>query len=217
MDTFNRMSINVGVLIEAMAFKSEEFVREMIDLYRSLPCLCQIKSTDYCNKEKKREAYQQLIALFKRHGPNEKVDEELVKRKIQGLRTVYKKELNRVEKSKKSGTGTDEVYVPTLWYYDLLAFTRDQSYLGEWRVRCGRPRKKTLISRLTPLLKITIGKMTTSRLRNVVWRRRVCCQGMRNLWHRRMKTLWPLQVKTLCLGDKENQGKERPACRHRQI
>ncbi|XP_073510767.1 uncharacterized protein [Phyllobates terribilis] len=109
-----------------MAFKSEEFVREMIDLYRSLPCLWQIKSTDYCNREKKREAYQQLISLFKRHGPNEKVDEELVKRKIQGLRTVYKKELNRVEKSKKSGTGTDEVYVPTLWYYDLLAFTRDQ-------------------------------------------------------------------------------------------
>ncbi|XP_073493849.1 uncharacterized protein [Phyllobates terribilis] len=98
----------------------------MIDLYRSLPCLWQIKSTDYCNREKKREAYQQLIALFKRHGPNEKVDEELVKRKIQSLRTVYKKELNRVEKSKKSGTGTDEVYVPTLWYYDLLAFTRDQ-------------------------------------------------------------------------------------------
>ncbi|CAJ0922638.1 unnamed protein product [Ranitomeya imitator] len=26
----------------------------------------------------------------------------------------------------KSGAGTDDVYVPKLWYYDLLAFTRNQ-------------------------------------------------------------------------------------------
>ncbi|CAJ0968505.1 unnamed protein product [Ranitomeya imitator] len=47
-------------------------------------------------------------------------------KKSQALRTVYKKELNKVEKSLKSGAGTDDVYVPKLWYYDLLAFTRDQ-------------------------------------------------------------------------------------------
>ncbi|CAJ0927838.1 unnamed protein product [Ranitomeya imitator] len=47
-------------------------------------------------------------------------------KKIQGLRTVYKKELNKVVKSKKSGAATDEVYVPSLWYFDLLGFTRDQ-------------------------------------------------------------------------------------------
>ncbi|CAJ0963028.1 unnamed protein product [Ranitomeya imitator] len=40
--------------------------------------------------------------------------------------SVYKKEVNKVEKSQKSGAGTDDVYVPNLWYYDLLAFTRDQ-------------------------------------------------------------------------------------------
>ncbi|CAJ0946105.1 unnamed protein product [Ranitomeya imitator] len=50
----------------------------------------------------------------------------IVRKKIQALRTVYKKELNKVEKSKKSGAGADDVYVPKLWYFDLLAFTRDQ-------------------------------------------------------------------------------------------
>ncbi|XP_073417762.1 uncharacterized protein [Dendrobates tinctorius] len=67
-----------------------------------------------------------MICLFKRHNPSEKVDETIVRKKIQSLRTVYKKELIKVEKSRKSGAGTDEVYVPTLWYYDLLSFTRDQ-------------------------------------------------------------------------------------------
>ncbi|XP_073414162.1 uncharacterized protein [Dendrobates tinctorius] len=109
-----------------MSYNTEEFVHELIELYRSLPCLWQIKLADYSNRMKKREAYEKMIALFKRHNPCEKVDESLVRKKIQGLRTVYKKELNKVEKSRKSDAGTDEVYVSSLWYYDLLGFTRDQ-------------------------------------------------------------------------------------------
>ncbi|XP_073439431.1 uncharacterized protein [Dendrobates tinctorius] len=109
-----------------MSYNSEEFVREMIELYRSLPCLWKIKSADYSKRIKKREAYEKMIALFKCHNPSEKVDETLVRQKIQSLRTVYKKELNKVEKSRKSGAGTDEVYVPSLWYYDLLGFTCDE-------------------------------------------------------------------------------------------
>ncbi|CAJ0968325.1 unnamed protein product [Ranitomeya imitator] len=109
-----------------MSFNNEEFVRELIEMYRSLLCLWQIKSADYSNRNKKREAFAKLVALFKQHNPSEKVDESVVRKKIQGLRTVYKKELNKVVKSKKSGAATDEVYVPSLWYFDLLGFTRDQ-------------------------------------------------------------------------------------------
>ncbi|KAM4035727.1 uncharacterized protein ACNLHF_014830 isoform 2-T2 [Anomaloglossus baeobatrachus] len=109
-----------------MSYNSEQFVRELIELYRSLPCLWLVKSPDYCNKNKKRKAYEKLIALFRQHDPCEKVDESLVRKKIQSLRTVYKKELNKVEKSKKSGAGTDDVYVPSLWYYHLLDFIHNQ-------------------------------------------------------------------------------------------
>ncbi|XP_073536882.1 uncharacterized protein [Phyllobates terribilis] len=109
-----------------MSYNSEEFVRELIEMYRSLLCLWQIKSAEYSNRNKKREAYGKLFALFKQHNPCEKVDETVVRKKIQGLRTVYKKELNNVEKSMKSGASTDEVYVPSLWYNDLHGFTRDQ-------------------------------------------------------------------------------------------
>ncbi|CAJ0943539.1 unnamed protein product [Ranitomeya imitator] len=74
----------------------------------------------------KKAAYEKLVALHKEHHPTETVDETIVRKKIQALRTVYKKELNKGEKSKKSGAGTDDLYVPKLWYYDLLAFTWDQ-------------------------------------------------------------------------------------------
>ncbi|CAJ0922608.1 unnamed protein product [Ranitomeya imitator] len=86
-----------------MSANEQDCVRALIEMYRSLPCLWKIKSADYSNRYKKKDAYEKLA-----------------------LRTVYKKELNKVEKSLKSGAGTDDVYVPKLWYYDLLAFTRDQ-------------------------------------------------------------------------------------------
>ncbi|CAJ0967758.1 unnamed protein product [Ranitomeya imitator] len=67
-----------------------------------------------------------MVAIYKEHHPTETVDENIVRKKIQALRTVFKEEVNKVEKSQKSGAGTEDVYVPKLWYYDLLAFTRDQ-------------------------------------------------------------------------------------------
>ncbi|XP_069604914.1 uncharacterized protein [Ranitomeya imitator] len=109
-----------------MSANDNEFVRALIDMYRSLPFLWKIKSADYSNRNMKRAAYEKLVALHKEHHPTESVDETIVRKKIQALRTVYKKELNKVKKSKKSGAGADDVYVPKLWYFDLLAFTRDQ-------------------------------------------------------------------------------------------
>ncbi|KAM4027915.1 uncharacterized protein ACNLHF_012507 [Anomaloglossus baeobatrachus] len=109
-----------------MSYNSQEFIRELIELYRSFPCLWLVKSPDYCNRNKKREAYAKLIALFQQHDPSEKVDETMVRKKIQGLRTVFKKELNKIERSKRSGCGTDDIYVPSLWYFNLMDFTRNQ-------------------------------------------------------------------------------------------
>ncbi|CAJ0940110.1 unnamed protein product [Ranitomeya imitator] len=114
------------LLYGKMSANDQEFVRALIDMYHSLPCLWKIKSADYSNRYKKKAAYEKLVALYKQHHPTETVDENIVRKNIQALRTVYKKEINKVEKSMKSGAGTDDVYVPELWYYDLLAFTRDQ-------------------------------------------------------------------------------------------
>lgn len=48
-----------------------------------------------------------------------------VKQNIQNLRTAFRKELKKLEDSKRSGQGTGGVYVPRQWYFDLLMFTTD--------------------------------------------------------------------------------------------
>ncbi|XP_077112988.1 uncharacterized protein LOC143768183 [Ranitomeya variabilis] len=104
-------SSSISFSLSTMSANDQEFVRELIDMYRSLPCLWKIKSADYSNRYKKKAAYEKLVALYKQHHPTETVDENIVRKKIQALRTVYKKEMNKVEKSVKSGAGTDDVFV----------------------------------------------------------------------------------------------------------
>ena len=99
---------------------SREFLTEFIELYKSLPCLWQVKSKEYSNKDKRNQAYAELIIKCKEVDRN--VNKEFVTKKINSLRTVYRKELSKVKKSMRSGAGADEVYKPTLWYFDMLSF-----------------------------------------------------------------------------------------------
>lgn len=51
---------------------------------------------------------------------------DFVVKKIQSLRGSFRKEVKKVEDSKRSGASAEDIYVPLLWYYDLLLFTQDQ-------------------------------------------------------------------------------------------
>ncbi|XP_077137585.1 uncharacterized protein LOC143803691 [Ranitomeya variabilis] len=103
-----------------------EFIREFLEIYRSFPCLWKIKSPEYSNREKRKAGYSKLIELYNLQAPEEQATENVVKKKIQALRTVWRKELNKVLQSSKSGSSTEEVYVPKLWYFEYLNFLRDQ-------------------------------------------------------------------------------------------
>ncbi|KAM9316717.1 uncharacterized protein PAF06_007784 [Gastrophryne carolinensis] len=105
-------------------FMNPEFLKEFIEMYHSLPCLWKVKCADYSNRQKKAEAYEQLADLCKTVCPSATID--LVKHKIANLRTVFKKELKKVEASIKSGATGEDVYIPRLWYFDLLKFTIEQ-------------------------------------------------------------------------------------------
>ncbi|KAG7176331.1 Neuronal pentraxin-2-like 7 [Homarus americanus] len=48
-----------------------------------------------------------------------------VKRKIESLRNQHRRELRKMQKSKKSGAGTEDIYIPTLWCFDALHFLID--------------------------------------------------------------------------------------------
>lgn len=104
--------------------RSEDVMREFIDKYQSHPCLWKVKSSEYMDKNKKEEAFGKLVEVFKQINPD--ADVNLVKKKINSMRSCFRKEYKRTMDSKRSGTGTDQVYKPTLWYFDLLLFLKDQ-------------------------------------------------------------------------------------------
>lgn len=92
---------------------SKELLIEFINCYKQYNCLWQLKSKEYTNRNLKNRAYQCLVQLIQPHFPSANTD--FVKSKIQNLRNAFRKEMKKVEASKRSGRSTDELYEPTLW------------------------------------------------------------------------------------------------------
>lgn len=100
------------------------FWTEFIDLYKSYPCLWMIKSKEYSNRDAKTAAYNVLIEKMKEK--NERANRETVTKKINSMRSSFRKEMKKVTASRKSGAAADDIYHPRLWYYHLLLFLQDQ-------------------------------------------------------------------------------------------
>lgn len=105
-------------------YLTKEFISDFLEKYRGFSCLWKIKSKEYTNKNLKNKAYDELVELCKTVYPD--ANRDFVVKKIQSFRGSFRKELKKVEDSKRSGRSADEVHIPTLWYYHLLEFTIDQ-------------------------------------------------------------------------------------------
>lgn len=68
----------------------------------------------------KNEAYEKLVRKLQEVEPN--ANKETVKSKVNTLRGSFRREFKKVADSKRSGTGSDDIYEPHLWYYTLLYF-----------------------------------------------------------------------------------------------
>ncbi|XP_063806711.1 uncharacterized protein LOC134989974 [Pseudophryne corroboree] len=103
-----------------MSYKNREFLSGFISLYREEKCLWLTSSPDYSNKQKREAAYTRMVDYSKLTFSAASV--AWVCKKIANLRTVFVKENRKVEESKRSGAGADNVYVPQLWYFKDLNF-----------------------------------------------------------------------------------------------
>jgi uncharacterized coiled-coil DUF342 family protein len=99
---------------------SREFLEEFIKIYDSEPCLWQVKNKLHHDRVKKEAAYTRLIQKFKTIEPSNACKDSVVK-KINNIRSAYRKENKKVKASQKSGAGTDEGYEPKLWYIFQIA------------------------------------------------------------------------------------------------
>lgn len=104
--------------------EDRKFMLEVIETYESLPALWKIKSEDYSNRDKKADAYKVLLEKYREKYPAANVEE--LKKRLNSMRTNFRSELRKMERSAKSGAGTDDLYTPTLWYFDAMMFLRSQ-------------------------------------------------------------------------------------------
>lgn len=104
--------------------KDHDFVCEFIELYKLKTCLWKKTDPNYHNSNIREAAYTLLLDKYKEY--DGKATKAMVKSKINNLRTTYNKEYKKVKDSERSGAGIEEVYKPSLWYYDLLSFINDQ-------------------------------------------------------------------------------------------
>lgn len=95
--------------------KTVKFIR----LYREYECLWNSSSSLYKNKIARDNAYIKI-----QEGMNDMTVKD-IKNKIKGLRSTYHQEVNKIKSSKRSGAGTNDVYKPSLSWFEEMEFLND--------------------------------------------------------------------------------------------
>lgn len=105
---------------------SKEYLTEFTSIYREQPCLWKIKDKWlYTNRNLKTMAYEKL-ANFAQTVYSD-ANKTWVVQRVQSLRGSFRKEFNKWNETRnKTGSSTDSVHVPSLWYYNQLLFTKEQ-------------------------------------------------------------------------------------------
>lgn len=107
-----------------MSVKNDQyFWRGFIQLYKNFPGVWKVKSDLYKNRVLTQDAYEKLKEKLNTIDSN--VDINITKKKINTLRSNYRRKLKKVLASKKSGAEVEDIYVPSLWYFEDLDFFRD--------------------------------------------------------------------------------------------
>lgn len=93
-----------------------------LQLYQQFPALWNIRDKNYCNKSLRDTVFKQLMSELEENQLLGQMDKKQLKAKIKSIKDVYRTELNKIEKSKKSGCGADDVYVPKLTWFNDACF-----------------------------------------------------------------------------------------------
>lgn len=104
---------------------THDFLTEFIQLYRSFPCLWQVRFKGYKDRLLRNRAYDALVQKLREVNPI--ADRETVIRKINTLRTAFRREYKKVRSSQRMVKNPRQRYKSSLWYYDILKFVAEQN------------------------------------------------------------------------------------------
>ncbi|PIO11905.1 hypothetical protein AB205_0099480 [Aquarana catesbeiana] len=110
-------------------FKDPEFLIPLIEKYREMRNLWEVKHPQYYIKPIRKLTLERLLAFVQTFIPEATV--EILEKKIGILRNMYRREHNKIQTSLRSGASSADVYVPRLWYSEKLCFLDDQTEARE--------------------------------------------------------------------------------------
>ncbi|XP_056644511.1 uncharacterized protein LOC130450245 [Diorhabda sublineata] len=97
---------------------SAEQMEQFIDIYRSFDCLWDVKCKEYRDINKRNNAYEAMADIIN-------ITIEQVKKKLNNIRSTYLQEKKKVDISKSTGSGTEDIYTPNLSWFGSMTFLDD--------------------------------------------------------------------------------------------
>ncbi|CAG9773326.1 unnamed protein product [Ceutorhynchus assimilis] len=97
-----------------------EVLKTFISVYRQNPILWNTSLKEYSDRDKKNKCYKQLVEIYQKIKKRATIED--VKKKINSLRTNYRKDLKKIKDSQRTGSSTDDIYEPTSWIFLELQF-----------------------------------------------------------------------------------------------
>ena len=91
--------------------RTDSDVRDLIYMWQQEECLCNTQNKHYHNFTKQNSALERISVEI--HVPVKELS-----KKMAGLRSYYGQLKQKVNSSKKSGAGTDEIFQPQWTFYD---------------------------------------------------------------------------------------------------
>ncbi|XP_046386397.1 uncharacterized protein LOC124156110 [Ischnura elegans] len=101
-------------------------VSVLIEAYRKETCLHSLRNPNYHNKRLRADALGRVAAAVSAVRPN--TGDKECATKFHNLRNSFNVENAKVKASLKSGVGAQDIYIPGLWYFDMLKFV-EESYI----------------------------------------------------------------------------------------
>ncbi|CAG4918466.1 unnamed protein product [Colias eurytheme] len=93
---------------------SEREMVRFVKLYETEEVLWNVRLKDYKNKDARNAAIQRII-----HNLNMECTIQDVNSKINNIRSTYMQEKAKIKKSTGTGSGADDIYVPSLAWFEI--------------------------------------------------------------------------------------------------
>ncbi|XP_023234241.1 uncharacterized protein LOC111633838 [Centruroides sculpturatus] len=117
--------------MDACTNMSSSAEKEIIEFYRSNPHLWNPSHADYYKKNKRDSTLTELRELLaSKHGTNISSN-KILSKKFKNMKDAYKRELSKLQKSKSSGVGTNNVHKIRFMYFNQMDYLRDYMQADE--------------------------------------------------------------------------------------